>query len=65
VTYRETGGSGATDGDGPSADPTEVDWHVLLDGDAQLSVGCRHTAAHAAVVATACATVVGSLHRTV
>jgi type VII secretion-associated protein (TIGR03931 family) len=64
VTYRETGGSGGTDGDGPSADPAEVDWYVLLDGDAQLSVGCRRTAAHAAVVATACATVVGSLHRT-
>ena len=52
VTYRETGGPGGTDGDGPSADPAEVDWYVLLDGDAQLSVGCRHTAAHAAVVAT-------------
>jgi type VII secretion-associated protein (TIGR03931 family) len=64
VTYRENPSSGGTDGDGPSADPAEVDWYVLLDGDAQLSVGCRHTAAHAAVVATACATVVGSLHRT-
>lgn len=64
VTYRETGDPGGADGNGPSADPTEVDWYVLLDGDAQLSVGCRHTAAHAAVVARACATVVGSLHRT-
>jgi type VII secretion-associated protein (TIGR03931 family) len=64
VTYREAGGSDGTDGDAPSADPAEVDWYVLLDGDAQLSVGCRRTAAHAAVVATACATVVGSLHRT-
>jgi type VII secretion-associated protein (TIGR03931 family) len=63
-TYRETG-PGGTDGNGLSADPAEVDWYVLLDGDAQLSVGCRHTAAHAAVVATACATVVRSLHRTV
>jgi type VII secretion-associated protein (TIGR03931 family) len=64
VTYRDTG-PGGTDGTGPSADPAEVDWYVLLDGEAQLSVGCRHTAAHAAVVARACATVVGSLHRTV
>jgi type VII secretion-associated protein (TIGR03931 family) len=64
VTYRDTG-PGGTDGAGPSADPAEVDWYVLLDGEAQLSVGCRHTAAHAAVVARACATVVGSLHRTV
>jgi type VII secretion-associated protein (TIGR03931 family) len=64
VTYREAG-RGGTAGTGPSADPAEVDWYVLLDGDAQLSVGCRHTAAHAAVVARACATVVGSLHRTV
>lgn len=65
VTYRETRGSDGTDGDGPNADRAEVDWYVLLDGAAQLSVGCRHTAAHAAAVATACATVVGSLHRTV
>ena len=37
----------------------------VLDGEAQLSVGCRHTAAGAAAVAAACATVVGSLRRTV
>ncbi len=75
VTYRETGrgphpdgsdraesdraGSGRADVDG-----AEVDWYVVLDGDAQLSVGCRHTAAGAARVAAACATVVDSLHRT-
>src|SRR5919107_4929984 len=52
VTYRETG-PGGTDGTGPSADPAEVDWYVLLDGEAQLSVGCRHTAAHAAAVTRA------------
>ncbi|TQM15383.1 type VII secretion-associated protein [Pseudonocardia kunmingensis] len=38
-----------------------VDWFVVLDGDAQLSVGCRHTAAGAAAVAAACAVVVGSV----
>ena len=36
---------------------------AVLDGDAQLSVGCRHTPAGAGPVAAACATVVGSLHR--
>jgi type VII secretion-associated protein (TIGR03931 family) len=40
---------------------TVVDWFVVLDGDAQLSVGCRHTAAGAAAVAAACAVVVGSV----
>jgi len=55
VTYRETVR-------GP--DRAEVDWYVVLDGEAQLSVGCRHTAAGAARVAAACATVVDSLHRT-
>jgi type VII secretion-associated protein (TIGR03931 family) len=40
-----------------------VDWYVLFERDAQLSVGCQHTAAGAAAVATACATVVGTLHR--
>jgi type VII secretion-associated protein (TIGR03931 family) len=54
VSYRESGGGTAGD----------VDWYVVLDGDAQLSVGCRHTPAGAEAVGAACATVVGSLHRT-
>ena len=54
VGYREAAGP----------DAAQVDWYVVLDGDAQLSVGCRHTAAGAAAVAAACATVVGSLRRT-
>jgi type VII secretion-associated protein (TIGR03931 family) len=52
VVYRE---------DGANAD---VDWFVVLDGDAQLSIGCRHTRAGAAEVAAACATVVRSARRT-
>jgi type VII secretion-associated protein (TIGR03931 family) len=60
VTYRET----ARGPDPAELDRAEVDWYVVLDGDAQLSVGCRHTAAGAARVAAACATVVDSLHRT-
>lgn len=40
-----------------------VDWYVLFERDTQLSVGCQHTAAGAAAVATACAAVVGTLHR--
>ena len=55
MTYRETA---------RGTDRAEVDWYVVLDGEAQLSVGCRHTAAGAARVAAACATVVDSLHRT-
>ena len=54
VVYREAGGASAAD----------VDWYVVLDGDAQLSVGCRHTRARADDVRAACATVVGSLRRT-
>jgi type VII secretion-associated protein (TIGR03931 family) len=42
---------------------TAVEWYVVLDGDAQLSVGCRHTPAHAAMVRAACATVVASVRR--
>ena len=45
-------------------DGVVVDWYVMLDGDAQLSVGCRHTPAGSAAVASACALVVGTLHRT-
>jgi type VII secretion-associated protein (TIGR03931 family) len=40
---------------------TVVDWFVVLDRDAQLSVGCRHTAAGAAAVLAACAVVVASV----
>jgi hypothetical protein len=36
---------------------------VLLDGDAQLSVGCRHTGAENETVLAACAVVVASLRR--
>jgi type VII secretion-associated protein (TIGR03931 family) len=54
VAYREAGGGETGD----------VDWYIVLAGDAQLSVGCRHTATGAAAVGAACATVVGSLHRT-
>ncbi len=38
-----------------------VDWFVVLDGEAQLSVGCRHTAAGERAVLAACAVVVGSV----
>ena len=54
VAYQEAGGGEAGD----------VDWYVVLDGDAQLSVGCRHTPTGASAVGAACATVVGSLRRT-
>jgi type VII secretion-associated protein (TIGR03931 family) len=54
VAYREAGGGEAG----------EVDWYVVLDADAQLSVGCRHTSAGTGSVRAACATVVASLHRT-
>jgi type VII secretion-associated protein (TIGR03931 family) len=40
---------------------TVVDWFVVLDRDAQLSVGCRHTPAGAEAVRVACALVVGSV----
>jgi type VII secretion-associated protein (TIGR03931 family) len=40
-----------------------VEWSVVLDGDAQLSVGCRHTPAGEAAVRAACAVVVGSVRR--
>jgi type VII secretion-associated protein (TIGR03931 family) len=40
-----------------------VDWFVVLDGDSQLSVGCRHTAAGERAVLAACAVVVGSVRR--
>ncbi len=40
-----------------------VDWFVVLDGDSQLSVGCRHTPAGEQAVRAACAAVVGSVRR--
>jgi type VII secretion-associated protein (TIGR03931 family) len=42
---------------------TVVDWFVVLDGDAQLSVGCRYTPAGAEAVRAACAVVVASVGR--
>ncbi|WP_433289773.1 type VII secretion-associated protein [Pseudonocardia sp. CA-142604] len=45
------------------AGPTVVEWFVLLDGDAQLSVGCRQTASGRAAVRAACAVVVASVRR--
>jgi type VII secretion-associated protein (TIGR03931 family) len=40
---------------------TVVEWFVVLVGDAQLSVGCRHTPANADAVRSACARVVASV----
>lgn len=40
-----------------------VDWFVVLDGDAQLSVGCRHTPSGERAVLAACAVVVRSVRR--
>lgn len=40
-----------------------VEWFVVLDGDAQLSVGCRHTPSGTDAVWAACAVVVGSVRR--
>jgi type VII secretion-associated protein (TIGR03931 family) len=45
------------------AGPTAVEWFVLLDGDAQLSVGCKQTASGSAAVQAACAVVVASVRR--
>jgi type VII secretion-associated protein (TIGR03931 family) len=53
ATYRQRGEDGRT----------VVDWFVLLDGDAQLSVGCRHTAAGSTAVRAACDLVVASVRR--
>ena len=52
VTYHQRERAGAV-----------VEWFVVLDGDAQLSVGCRHTPAAADAVRAACAVVVGSVRR--
>jgi type VII secretion-associated protein (TIGR03931 family) len=40
-----------------------VDWFVVLDGDSQLSIGCRHTATGERPVRAACAVVVASVRR--
>jgi type VII secretion-associated protein (TIGR03931 family) len=44
-------------------DGTVVEWFVVLDGDAQLSVGCRSTRANADAVRAACDRVVASVAR--
>jgi type VII secretion-associated protein (TIGR03931 family) len=46
------------------AGATTVRWFVVLDGSAQLSVGCRHTPTGAAAVLAACAAVVASIEVT-
>lgn len=40
-----------------------VDWYVLFDRDAQLSVGCQHTVAGTAEVEAACVQVLASIAR--
>ncbi|HEY0573122.1 MAG TPA: type VII secretion-associated protein [Pseudonocardia sp.] len=40
---------------------TDVQWYVLFERDAQLSVGCQHTPAGADTVRAACVEVLGSL----
>jgi type VII secretion-associated protein (TIGR03931 family) len=40
-----------------------VEWFVVLDADAQLSVGCRHTPSGTQAVRAACEVVVGSIRR--
>jgi type VII secretion-associated protein (TIGR03931 family) len=52
TTYRQQERDGAV-----------VEWYVVLDGDAQLSVGCRHTPSGTDTVRAACAVVVGSIRR--
>ncbi len=52
ATYRQQERDGAV-----------VEWYVVLDGDAQFSVGCRHTSAGTDAVRAACAVVVGSVRR--
>jgi type VII secretion-associated protein (TIGR03931 family) len=42
----------------------EVDWYVLFERDAQLSVGCQHTARGAGRVRAACEQVLASVHLT-
>jgi type VII secretion-associated protein (TIGR03931 family) len=59
----EVGGRPVTTYRQQEHDGAVVEWYVVLDGDAQLSVGCRHTAAGTAAVRAACAVVVGSVRR--
>ena len=59
----EVGGRSVTTYRQRERDGAVVEWFVVLDGDAQLSVGCRHTPAGTDVVRAACAAVVGSVRR--
>lgn len=42
---------------------TTIDWYVLFDRDAQLSVGCQYVGSRTTAVAAACAEVVATLGR--
>ena len=59
----EVGGRPVTAYRQQERDGAIVEWYVVLDGDAQLSVGCRHTPAGTDAVRAACAVVVGSIRR--
>jgi len=59
----EVGGRAVTTYRQREHDGAVVEWYVVLDGDAQLSVGCRHTQAGTDAVRAACAVVVGSVRR--
>jgi type VII secretion-associated protein (TIGR03931 family) len=59
----EIGGRSVTTYRQQERDGAVVEWYVVLDGDAQLSVGCRHTRAGTDAVRAACAVVVGSIRR--
>ena len=59
----EVGGRSVTTYRQRERDGAVVEWFVVLDGDAQLSVGCRHTQAGTDAVRAACAVVVGSVRR--
>jgi len=52
TSYLQTDGAGV------------VEWFVVLDGDSQLSVGCRHTRSGVLAVRAACAVAVASVRRT-
>ena len=59
----EIGGRSVTTYRQQERDGAVVEWYVVLDGDAQLSIGCRHTPAGTDPVRAACAVVVGSIRR--
>ncbi|HEX3260920.1 MAG TPA: type VII secretion-associated protein [Pseudonocardia sp.] len=59
----EVGGRAVTTYRQREHDGAVVEWYVVLEGDAQLSVGCRHTQAGTDAVRAACAVVVGSVRR--